>query len=76
DSWIRREWVEIGPGEEAVDLGDYATEVQKIGLGLIKAHPTYEEMESTVAGREEVRELVSELSSVEVMAFPVPNDVP
>lgn len=62
-----REWVDIGPGEEAVDLRDLAPEVQRIGLGLIKAHPIHEKMESSGVGRDEVRELVRGLSSVKIL---------
>lgn len=46
-----------------MDLRDHATEVQKIGLVLIKAHPTYERMESSRVRMDEARELVRDLSS-------------
>lgn len=49
DAWIWREWLEIEPGGEVVDLNDMAPEIEKIGLGLIKAHPTYERIESGVS---------------------------
>ena len=62
-----REWADIGPGEEAVDLRDLALEVQRIGLGLTKAHPIHEKMESSGVRRDEVRELVRDLSSVEIL---------
>ncbi len=42
-----RERADVEPGEEMMGLRDNATEVQKIGLILIKAHPTYERMESS-----------------------------
>ena len=49
--WIMREWADIGPREEAVDLRDLTPEVQRIGLGLRKAHPIHEKMESSGVGR-------------------------
>ncbi len=67
EAWIWREWLDVEPGGEAVDPGDLARDVEKIGFGVIKAHPTYERMESGEAGREEVAQFVKESSSVEVM---------
>ncbi len=67
DSWIWREWFDVEPGGEAVDLEDLARDMEKIGFGVIKAHPTYKRMESGEAGREEVAQFVKESSSVEVM---------
>ena len=76
DSWIWREWFDVAPGGEAVDLEDLARDAEKIGFGVIKAHPTYERMESGEAGREEVAQFVKESSSVEVMGFrPHSNDL-
>lgn len=71
DAWIRREWLDVEPGEEAVALRDGAPEIEKIGFGLIKAHPTYERIESGGFEREELREFVKELGSVDVMMAPV-----
>ena len=62
-----REWVDIGPGEEAVDLRDLAPEVQRIGLGLKKGHPIHEKMESSRVRMDEMRELVRDLGSVEML---------
>ena len=67
NEWIMRECADIGSGEEAVDLRDLAPEVQRIGLGLPKAHPIHEKMESSGVGRGEVRELVRDFSSVEIL---------
>ncbi len=54
-----------------MDLEDLASDdVEKIGSGVIKAHPTCERMESGEARREEVAQFVKEFSSVEVMGFP------
>ncbi len=50
-----------------MDPRDLAPEVQKIGLGLKKPHPTYERIESSGVRREDVRELVRGLSSVEIV---------
>ena len=76
DEWIMREWADIGPGEEAVDLRDLAPEVRRIGLGLIKAHPIHEKMESSGVGRDEVRELVRGLSSVKILLPVCLSDAP
>ena len=76
NEWIWREWADIGPGEEAADLRDLAPEVQRIGLGLTKAHPIHEKMESSGVGRDEVRELVRDLSSVEILLPVCLSDAP
>lgn len=45
-------------------------EVQKIGLGPIKAHPMYERIESGEIEREDERELLREPSSVKMISLP------
>lgn len=47
-----------------------SVEVQKIGLGLIKAHPMYERIESGEIEREDVGELLREPSSVKMISLP------
>ncbi|MCK4455299.1 MAG: hypothetical protein KAU99_03010, partial [Thermoplasmata archaeon] len=62
-------------GEEAVDLRDLAPEVQRIGLGLIRAHPIYEKKESSGVQTYEATESVRDLSSVEILPMCL-SDVP
>jgi len=45
DAWIWREWLDIGPGEEAVDLWELTPEIEKFGLVQDKGPPTYEGVE-------------------------------
>ncbi len=43
--WIWREWLDIGPGEEAVDLWELTPEVEKFGLVQDKGPPMCEGIE-------------------------------
>ena len=50
-----------------MDLRDLGPEVEKIGFGLIKVHPTYEKIESGDFEPEDVRGLLADVSSAMVL---------